>query len=157
MQNVCSRGEFYAQQRLPLSEILPANNASSAVEMFAMRTAPDYAAPLPVDTHGLERSAELKGFRFESGERLETLTIGYTTHGKLNDARDNAILLMPGTANTRHSADGYIGPGHAFDTANHFIIASDAIVPEPRLGPAKACANIFRATRFATWCMRSTD
>lgn len=34
---------------------------------------------------------------------------------------------MPGTANTRHSADGYIGPGEAFDTREHFIIASDAI------------------------------
>ena len=88
---------------------------------------PDYAAPLPVRNDGVEATASLADFRFESGERLDRLTIGYTTHGSLNAARDNAILLMPGTANTRHSADGYIGPGQALDTDKHFIIASDAI------------------------------
>lgn len=66
-------------------------------------------------------------FAFESGERLRELQVGYVTHGRLNAARDNAILLAPGTANTRHSADGYIGPGNALDPTRHFIIAVDAI------------------------------
>ena len=66
-------------------------------------------------------------FTFESGERLRDLQIGYVTHGRLNAARDNAVLLAPGTANTRHSADGYIGAGNALDPARHFIIAVDAI------------------------------
>lgn len=88
---------------------------------------PDYCAPLPVRADGTEATAALGEFRFESGEQLNGLTIGYTTYGSLNAARDNAILIMPGTANTRHSADGYIGPGQALDTDTHFIIASDAI------------------------------
>lgn len=76
---------------------------------------------------GSEHRFELGRFSFESGDVLDRLTIGYVTHGSLNAARDNAILLMPGTANTRHSADGYIGAGQALDTDRYFIIATDAI------------------------------
>jgi homoserine O-acetyltransferase/O-succinyltransferase len=81
-------------------------------------------------------------FTFESGGRLADLQLGYVTHGRLNTARDNAILLAPGTANTRHSADGYIGEGNALDPKRHFIIAVDAIgagtssKPEDGLGGA---------------------
>ena len=86
----------------------------------------DYAAPLAV-REGAESAHVLDSFEFDSGETLRDLKIGYATHGKPNRAKDNAILLMPGTANTRHAADGYIGPGNALDTDRYFIIASDAI------------------------------
>lgn len=66
-------------------------------------------------------------FVFDSGERLRGLKIGYVTHGALNKSKDNVILLVPGTSNTRHSADGYIGSGKAFDTDRYFIVAVDAI------------------------------
>ena len=76
---------------------------------------------------GDERSFVIPRFRFESGETFIDLKVGYVTHGKLNAARDNAILVSPGTANTRHSADGYIGACKAFDTERFFIIAIDGI------------------------------
>ena len=76
---------------------------------------------------GDERSFVIPRFQFESGETFTDLKVGYVTHGKLNAARDNAILVSPGTANTRHGADGYIGAGKAFDTARFFIIAVDGI------------------------------
>jgi homoserine O-acetyltransferase len=104
---------------------------------------PDYAAPLPINTLGVELAGDLPDFHFESGERLDRLTIGYTTHGSLNDARDNAILLMPGTANTRHSADGYIGPGQALDTDKYFIIASDGIGAGTSSRPSSGLARAF--------------
>lgn len=85
-----------------------------------------YCAPAPV-VAGAEGSQAIGAFEFESGERLPQLTIGFVTHGRLNAAADNAVLLLPGTTNTRHSADGYIGPGRAFDPAHHFIIAFEAI------------------------------
>jgi len=76
---------------------------------------------------GNEDSFVIPRFQFESGESLTNLKVGFVTHGTLNAAGDNAILISPGTANTRHSADGYIGPGKAFDTNRFFIIAVDGI------------------------------
>lgn len=87
---------------------------------------PDYNAPAAF-VAGDEQVRELGRFEFEAGGALENLKLGYVTHGKLNAARDNAILLVPGTANTRHSADGYIGKGNALDPETHFIIAVEAI------------------------------
>ncbi len=85
-----------------------------------------YCAPGAM-IEGNEGWAEIGGFEFENGGHVERLNVGYVTHGTLNAARDNAIVLMPGTTNTRHSADGYIGTGKAFDPQRHFIIALDAI------------------------------
>ncbi|MEY3666171.1 MAG: hypothetical protein RLZZ153_2353 [Pseudomonadota bacterium] len=76
---------------------------------------------------GHEGSFVIPHFQFENGESLTNLKVGFVTHGTLNASRDNAILISPGTANTRHSADGYIGPGKAFDTHRFFIIAVDGI------------------------------
>ncbi len=86
---------------------------------------------------------ELKNFVFESGEQLGSLKVGYCTHGRLNAARDNAVLLAPGTANTRHSADGYIGPGNALDPERHFIIATDAVGAGTSSSPAEGSAGGF--------------
>jgi homoserine O-acetyltransferase/O-succinyltransferase len=91
---------------------------------------------------GKEGVFTLPGFTFESGERLDNLRVGYVVHGVLNAARDNAVLVLPGTANTRHSADGYIGPGRALDTERLCVIAADAIgagtssAPQDGLGGA---------------------
>lgn len=82
-------------------------------------------------------------FVFESGERLECLRIGYVTHGMLSPARDNAVLVLPGTANTRHSADGYIGPGRALDTDRLFVIATDAIGAGTSSSPGDGLGGAF--------------
>ncbi len=102
----------------------------------------DYAAPAAF-LAGDEGGCTLGDFRFESGETLQDLRIGYTTHGRLNAARDNAILLFPGTANTRHSADGYIGAGQAFDTTRDFVIATDAIGAGTSSQPADGLGGAF--------------
>jgi len=86
----------------------------------------DYTAP-PAIVAGEEAVFCLPEFVFENGERLRDLKVGYVTHGSLNASRDNAVLLLPGTANTRHSADGYIGVGRALDPTRDFIVAVDAI------------------------------
>ncbi|MET4575412.1 alpha/beta fold hydrolase [Ottowia thiooxydans] len=74
-----------------------------------------------------EETHDIGPFAFEGGGRLESLRIGYAMHGELNATRDNLLLVLPGTANTRHSADGYIGPGKAFDTHRYCVVAVDAI------------------------------
>jgi len=90
------------------------------------RNLPEYSVPAAF-TLGDEGVFTIASFVFESGERMRDLKVGYVTHGTLNAAKDNAILLVPGTANTRHGADGYIGPGNALDPSRDFIIAVDAI------------------------------
>ena len=37
--------------------------------------------------------ASLGNFRFESGETIDELKVSYVTYGKLNAARDNAVLV----------------------------------------------------------------
>lgn len=90
---------------------------------------------------GEEGSCDIGAFDFEGGGQLKQMKVGFVTHGRLNNARDNALLLLPGTTNTRHSADGYIGSGNAFDPDRHFVIAFEAIgagtssKPSDGLGP----------------------
>lgn len=66
-------------------------------------------------------------FAFEGGGELENMKVGYVTHGTLNAAKDNAILLVPGTSGNRHWANAHIGPGKTYDTNKYFIIGLDPI------------------------------
>ncbi|MDO8280473.1 MAG: alpha/beta fold hydrolase [Burkholderiaceae bacterium] len=82
------------------------------------------ASHLPV---GREGRFTLENFRFESGETLAQLHVGYVAYGTLNAARDNLLFLLPGTSNLRYSALGHIGPGRAYDTDRYCVVCSDAI------------------------------
>jgi homoserine O-acetyltransferase/O-succinyltransferase len=53
--------------------------------------------------------------------------MSYVTHGKLNAAKDNAILFLHGWAANHHAADHLIGPGKALDTDKYFIICPDEL------------------------------
>jgi len=66
-------------------------------------------------------------FMFENGGEIPDMKVGYVTRGRLTDAKDNAILLLPGTSNNRHYADAHIGPGRTYDTDKYFVIAADPI------------------------------
>lgn len=66
-------------------------------------------------------------FTFENGAAMDDMRVGYTTWGRLNERRDNAILLVPGTSGGRRWAESYIGPGKAFDPERHFLIGADPI------------------------------
>jgi homoserine O-acetyltransferase len=66
-------------------------------------------------------------FTFENGAQLDNMKVGYVTYGKLNAAKDNAILLTPGTSSGRSWADPHIGPGKAFDSDKYFLIGVDPI------------------------------
>lgn len=83
----------------------------------------------------------IEEFVFENGETLEDMRVGYATHGVLNAARDNAILVTHEATGNRRSLDPFIGPGKAFDTEEYFVIAVDAIgggassSPADGLGP----------------------
>lgn len=66
-------------------------------------------------------------FVFENGGEIPDMKVGYVTWGRLSEAKDNAILLLPGTSLNRHFADSHIGPGKTYDTDKYFVVAVDPI------------------------------
>jgi homoserine O-acetyltransferase/O-succinyltransferase len=78
-------------------------------------------------------------FRFESCKVIERIDIAYETYGRLNEKKDNAILVEHALSGDAHAAfhhqletkpgwwDCMIGPGKAFDTDRFFIICSNVI------------------------------
>ncbi len=66
-------------------------------------------------------------FKFENGVEIAGMKVGYVIRGRLNKAKDNAILLLPGSSNGRHFADAHIGPGKTYDTDKYFVICVDPI------------------------------
>ena len=71
--------------------------------------------------------AQLGEFKLEGGGVLEDLKMSFVTHGKLNAAKDNAILFQHGFALNHHQFDHMIGPGRPLDTDKYFIICPDAL------------------------------
>ncbi|HOF89416.1 MAG TPA: homoserine O-acetyltransferase [Armatimonadota bacterium] len=80
----------------------------------------------------------------ESGQTLGPFTLAYEAYGALNDARDNAILLLHALSGDAHAAgyhaddlrkprpkpgwwDEMVGPGKAFDTARFFVVCANVI------------------------------
>lgn len=70
--------------------------------------------------------AQLGEFKLEGGGVIANLKMSYVTHGKLNAAKDNAILFLHGYGGNHHIFDHHIGPGRALDSDKYYIICSDA-------------------------------
>ena len=71
--------------------------------------------------------AYLGDLQLEGGGVIKNLKISYVTHGKLNAAKDNAVLALHGFAANHHWADHLIGPGRPLDTDKYFIICPDEL------------------------------
>jgi homoserine O-acetyltransferase/O-succinyltransferase len=69
--------------------------------------------------------ASLGNFRFENGETIDELKVSYVAYGKLNAARDNAVLALQHFTGDHHDNEFLIGPGKAFDPEKYFVIATD--------------------------------
>ena len=76
----------------------------------------------------------------ESGRSLGPITLAYETYGRLNAARDNAILVVHALSGDAHVAgyhtpedaqpgwwDVMVGPGKPLDTNRYFVICSNVI------------------------------
>lgn len=82
---------------------------------------------------------QLEELVLESGEIIKPVTIAYETYGKLNESKDNAILILHAFSGDSHAAfyhehdrkpgwwDVLIGSGKAFDTDKYFIICSNVL------------------------------
>ncbi|SIQ88612.1 homoserine O-acetyltransferase [Alkalispirochaeta americana] len=80
------------------------------------------------------------GFPLESGKTLPEVVVQYETYGKLNENRDNTILLLHAFSGDAHAAglhtprdrhpgwwDDMVRPGGAFDTNKFFVICSNVL------------------------------
>lgn len=74
--------------------------------------------------HQLYRMGDLA---LEGGGVIRDFAISYITHGTLDAARSNAILVVTAIGGNHHRVDFLIGPGKALDPRRYFIVATDAI------------------------------
>ena len=76
--------------------------------------------------------------RLEHGGQLPSITLAYETYGRLNAARDNAVLICHALSGDSHVArhgedddpgwwDIAVGPGKAIDTDRYFVICPNAL------------------------------
>lgn len=81
-----------------------------------------------------------KKIKLESGQEFGPIDVAYETYGSLNEAKDNAILVLHALTGDAHAAgyhdensnkvgwwDNLIGPSKAFDTDKYFIICSNML------------------------------
>src|ERR1700754_5204754 len=88
--------------------------------------------------HQLFSEGDLK---LESGEAIRDFSISYVTHGTLNAAKTNAILMVTAISGNHHRLDFMIGPGKALDTDKYFIICTDAIGNGLTTSPSNSTAQ----------------
>lgn len=90
---------------------------------------------LPAAAQRVEADAQLRSFRFESGETLDSLRIHYVTLGRpQRDARGvvrNAVLMLHGTTGSGtglvNPMSPLFAPGDLLDTTKFYVILPDGI------------------------------
>ncbi len=84
---------------------------------------------------------EMPYYTTTGGGTIKNVRIGWESYGKLNEAKDNAILITHFFSGNSHAAgkykaedaapgywDSIIGPGKPLDTDKYFILSSDTLV-----------------------------
>ena len=103
-------------------------------------------APLLL-AHEDQKIFDLGDFPLEVGITLPAAKISYATHGTLNAAGDNAVLVPSFYLGDHHGYDFLIGPGKALDPAKYFIVATDmfqnGLSSSPSNTPAPFSGNQF--------------
>src|SRR5438105_14288244 len=99
-------------------------HAISALLCAALSVTPALAHNAGDPPHQTHCMGELK---LESGQPIRDFCISYVTHGTLNAAKSNAVLMVTAIGGNHHRIDYLIGPGRALDPAKYFVIATDAI------------------------------
>ena len=114
-----------------------------AAALLALATDPAQAQRAPDQAR--VHTFAIPNFRTESGATLPQARVVYGTYGRLNAARDNAILLPSHYLADHRGYEWLIGPGKALDTAKVFLVATELFgnghssspsnTPEPFHGP----------------------
>jgi homoserine O-acetyltransferase len=85
------------------------------------------------------QSVRFESLRLDSGMTLAPVDVAYETYGVLNEAKNNAILVLHAFSGDAHAAgishddgkpgwwDNMIGPGKAFDTDKYFVFCTNVL------------------------------
>lgn len=79
------------------------------------------------ENHGPFEIYELGDFELEEGGRIPNCQLAYATHGQLNEAKTNAILIPTWFSGTSKDYETYIGEGRALDPTEYFIVVANQI------------------------------
>jgi len=79
------------------------------------------------ETQGPYKYFEIDNFELENGGKLPTCKIAYSTHGQLNDSKDNMILFPHMFSGTSKSLEAYVASGNALDPDKYFIVFPNQI------------------------------
>lgn len=77
-----------------------------------------------------QKYVRIPAFLLESGVALADFPVAYQTWGKLNDTRDNVMVICHALTGNADVADWWgplIGPGRAFDTTRFFIFCANCL------------------------------
>ncbi|GAA6002633.1 hypothetical protein JCM10207_007603 [Rhodosporidiobolus poonsookiae] len=69
-------------------------------------------------------------FTLESGITLHNLSVGFRTWGKLNEAKDNVMVIchaLTGSSDVEDWWGPLLGPSHAFDPTRYFIFCANVM------------------------------
>ncbi|GAA5991296.1 hypothetical protein JCM10908_003243 [Rhodotorula pacifica] len=72
--------------------------------------------------------AVVSGFTLESGVTLKDVSVGFRTWGKLNQAKDNVMVIchaLTGSSDVEDWWGPLLGPSHAFDPSRYFIFCAN--------------------------------
>ncbi|WP_410672026.1 alpha/beta fold hydrolase [Amycolatopsis sp. cmx-4-68] len=105
------------------------------------------------EVQGPHQHFELGPFALDSGATLPGARLAYRTHGRLNAAKDNAVLVPHMYSGTSASMERLIGEGRALDPSRYFIILPDqfgsGLSSSPSNTPAPFDAGRFPAVTIA--------
>ena len=82
---------------------------------------------------GVLRLAQLGPVTLEHGDTLENVTIAWRSWGELNEARDNAVIILHALTGDSLAAghggwwEPVIGPGQPIDTREHFVLCANVL------------------------------
>jgi len=74
----------------------------------------------------LQHFANIGDLQLESGKTIHDCRIGYRVMGKLNPAKNNAVLFLTWFGGTSQDVEG-MSPWHAIDTTRYCLIIIDAL------------------------------
>ena len=143
MQGAERRGWIVAASQVPCAAVSSARQGAAdqspsavhhwgeTLKRMALLVAAGLLLSLPAAAHTPQQPPhqlyDEGDLKLESGEVIKDFSISYVTHGKLNDAKSNAILMVTAIGGNHHRIDFMIGPGKALDPDKYFIICTDAI------------------------------
>ncbi|GAA5914440.1 hypothetical protein JCM5296_002139 [Sporobolomyces johnsonii] len=74
--------------------------------------------------------AVVSEFTLESGVKLSNVSVGFRTWGKLNDKKDNVMVIchaLTGSSDVEDWWGPLLGPSHAFDPTRYFIFCANVM------------------------------